>query len=438
MNIHADRLSILLVSTLLLTLPAQQPDLPPVASAMPADIGGCPMFPADSVWNTRIDSLPVDARSSSYIASIGASTGLHPDFGANWDGGPFGIPYTTVPGAQPLVGVTFDYADESDPGPYPIPPDAPVEGGSDRHVLVVDRDHCTLYEMWNAWKQADGSWQAGSGAVFDLQSNALRPDTWTSADAAGLPILPGLVRYDEVAAGEIKHAIRFTVQHTRNAHIWPARHDASSNADLNLPPMGQRFRLKASKDISGYPAQIQVIFTAFKRYGLILADNGSNWYVSGAPDARWDDDMLVTAFRSLKGSDFEAVDESSLMVHRDSGQAAAPNSFALSVAPAWRAIAPGSASTHAVSAQPLGGATGVVTFTTSSPSGALQVSLSPPTAALPAQATLVLTDTHIGPTLMPGVWYNVPVTATTGVYTQVVNVGLLAGGGRVYAPLIRR
>jgi hypothetical protein len=293
--------------------------------------------------------------STAYISSIGASTGLHPDFGANWNGGPFGIPYTTVPGTQPLVPVAFDYADESDPGPYPIPPDAPVEGGSDRHVLVVDRDHCKLYEMWNASKQPDGSWQAGSGAVFDLRSNALRPDTWTSAGAAGLPILPGLVRYDEVAAGEIKHAIRFTVQHTRKAHLWPARHDASSSTDANLPPMGQRFRLKASKDLSGFPAQIQVIFTAFKRYGLVLADNGSNWYVSGAPDARWDDDVLVTAFS---------------------------------------------------------------------------------TAALPAQATLVLTDTHTGSALLPGVWYAVPVTATTGVYTQVTSVGLLVGGSRVYLPVV--
>ena len=396
------------------------------------------MFPADNVWNVRIDSLPVDARSNNYIASIGASTDLHPDFGANWNRGPFGIPYTTVPGTQPLVGVTFDYADESDPGPYPIPPDAPVDGVSDRHVLVVDHDHCKLYEMWNAQKQADGSWQAGSGAVFDLRSNALRPDTWTSADAAGLPILPGLVRYDEVAAGEIKHAIRFTVQRTRKAHLWPARHDASSSTDLNLPPMGQRFRLKASKDISSYPTQIQVIFTAFKRYGLILADNGSNWSISGAPDASWNDDMLVTAFRSLKGSDFEAVDESSLMVNPNSGQAAVPNSFALSAAPALRAIAPGGSSTHTLTAQPLGGTTGAVTFTTSSPSPALKVSLSPPTAALPAQATLVLTDTHTGSTLLPGAWYIVPITATTGAYTQVVNVGLLVGGSRVYLPLARR
>jgi hypothetical protein len=266
----------------------------------------------------------------------------------------------------------------------------------------------------------------------------LRPDTWTSADAAGLPILPGLVRYDEVAAGEIKHAIRFTVQDTRKAYIWPARHYASDNTSLNLPPMGQRFRLKASKNISGYPAQVQVIFTAFQRYGLILADNGSDWYVSGAPDARWDDDMLVSAFRSLKGSDFEAVDESSLMINPDSGQAALPNSFALSVVPASRAIAPGGVSTHTLTAQPLGGTAGIVTFTTSSPPAALKVSLSPTTAALPAQAMLVLTDTHTGSTLLPGAWYNVPITATTGVYTQTASVSLLVGGSRVYLPMARR
>jgi hypothetical protein len=202
--------------------------------------------------------------------------------------------------------------------------------------------------------------------------------------------------------------------------------------------MGQRFRLKAAKNISSYPAQVQVILTAFKRYGLILADNGSDWYVSGAPDARWDDDMLVSAFRSLKGSDLEAVDESSRMVNPNSGQAALPDSFALSVAPASRAIAPGGVSTHTLAAQPLGGTAGIVTFTTSSPSAALKVSLSPTMAALPAQATLVLTDTHAGTTLLPGAWYIVPITATTGVYTQAASVRLLVGGARVYLPLTRR
>jgi len=282
---------------------------------------GCPVFPADNIWNRRVDNLPVDtAHSGDYINSIGAATTLHPDFGANWNGGPFGIPHTSVGAGQPKVNITFDYSDESDPGPYPIPPDAPVEGGSDRHVLVVDTSTCTLYELWNAVRQPDNSWTAGSGAVFDLRSNALRPDGWTSADAAGLPILPGLVRYEEVAAGSIRHAIRFTAQTTQRAYLWPARHYASSNTSASVPPMGARLRLKASVDISGFDPRTQVIFRAFKEYGLILADNGSNWYISGAPDARWDDDLLVSAFRQLRGSDFEVVDTSTLMIDPDSGQ----------------------------------------------------------------------------------------------------------------------
>ena len=241
-----------------------------------------------------------------------------------WAGAPNGIPYTTVLGTQPLVTVTFDYDDESDPGPYPIPPNAPIEGGptssGDRHVLVVESTNCRLYEMWSSYPQADGSWTAGSGALFDLKSNALRPDTWTSADAAGLPILAGLVRYDEVASGVITHALRFTAQRTQRKYIWPARHYASSIADPDMPPMGQRFRLKASFDISSYPAQVQVILMAFKTYGIILADNGSNWYISGAPDPRWDDDVLSQLSR-VKGSDFEAVDESGLMMDPNSGLA---------------------------------------------------------------------------------------------------------------------
>jgi hypothetical protein len=290
----------------------------------PDAIAGCPMFPPDNVWNTRVDSLPIDACSSAYINSIGPTTGLHPDFGTVWAGAPNGIPYTTVLGTQPLVTVTFGYDDESDPGPYPIPPDAPIEGGpdssGDRHVLVVENTNCKLYEMYSAYPEADGSWTAGSGAIFDLRSNILRPDTWTSADAAGLPILPGLVRYDEVASGVITHALRFTAQRTQRKYIWPARHYASSITDPNVPPMGQRFRLKASFDISSYPAQVQVILTAFKTYGIILADNGSNWFINGAPDPRWDDDML-SQLSSVKGSNFEAVDESGLMRDPNSGVA---------------------------------------------------------------------------------------------------------------------
>lgn len=291
--------------------------------------GECDTFPADNIWNTRIDSLPVDPRSADYIATIGAGDGLHADFGSGlWDGGPIGIPYNMVAGSQPRVAVSFDYSDESDTGPYPIPADALIEGGpdssGDRHVLVVDRDTCVLYELWNAWPQDDGSWQAGSGAVFDLKSHSLRPAGWTSADAAGLPILPGLVRYDEAAGGTINHAIRFTVQLTRKAYIWPARHYASSSTDLNRPPMGQRFRLKAGFDISGFSPVNQAILKALKIYGMFVADNGSDMYISGVPDERWNNDDLHKLQERVHASDFEAVDESSLVIDGDSGQARQP------------------------------------------------------------------------------------------------------------------
>ncbi|MSP14489.1 MAG: hypothetical protein EXR62_16235 [Chloroflexi bacterium] len=291
--------------------------------------GSCPLFPANNIWNTRIDTLPVDANSQNYISNIGSATGMHPDFGAGtWNGGPVGIPYLYLSGPQAAVPITFEYDEDSDPGPYPIPPNVPIEGGSassgDRHVIVVDTSNCKLYETWSSYPQADGSWQAGSGAIFNLLSNALRPQTFTSADAAGLPILPGLVRYDEVATGAINHALRFTVQRTRRAYIWPARHYASASTDLNRPPMGQRFRLKASFNISQFSATNQVILTALKKYGMFLADNGSNWYLSGAPDERWNDDDLHRLQSLVHGSDFEAVNESSLMINVDSGQAAPP------------------------------------------------------------------------------------------------------------------
>lgn len=304
-------------------------DAPPLEAAGAAAIAGCPMFPANNVWNTPIDSLPLDPKSSAYVTSIGTGGGLKADFGAGlWNGGPIGIPSTTAPSTQPKVPVAFGYADESDPGPYPIPPGAPVEGGSagsgDRHVLVVQSGPCKLYETFDSWPQADGSWRAGSGAIFDLSSNALRPATWTSADAAGLPILPGLVRYDEVASGAITHALRFTVPRTRKAYVWPARHQASSLTDPNLPPMGQRFRLRAGFDISGFSPANQLILTALKRYGMFLADNGSAWYVSGAPDDRWDNTDLHKLQQLVHGSDFEAVDESSLMLDPNSAQAKQP------------------------------------------------------------------------------------------------------------------
>lgn len=265
------------------------------------------VFPADNPWNQDISHLPVDPNSDALIASIGLNAPLHPDFGPSNTGG---IPYIVVPGNQPKVPVTFTYKDESDPGPYPIPPNAPIEGGpksdGDRHVLVIDKDHWMLYETWDSHPAADG-WKAGSGAIFDLKSNRLRPAGWTSADAAGLPVFPGLVRYDEVMEQkEINHALRFTIVHSRRGYVFPARHFASNSNDPNLPPMGMRVRLKADYDISSFPAGDQVILKALKKYGMIVADNGGNWFVSGAPDPRWNDDAL-NALKRVKGHDFEVV-----------------------------------------------------------------------------------------------------------------------------------
>ena len=295
------------------------------AAAAPPTLAGCPVFPADHVWNVAVDTLPADANSAAYVATIGTGSYVHPDFGTVYAGAPNGIPYVVVDATQPPVAVTFDYDDESDPGPYPIPPTAPIEGGpqsgGDRHVLVVDRAACRLYELFAAYPNGNGSWHAGSGAVYDLRGYALRPSTWTSADAAGLPMLPGLVRYDEVAAGEIAHALRFTAPQTRNAFIWPARHEASSLTGSAYPPMGQRFRMKASVDISKFGPNVQVILRALKKYGMFLADNGSSWYLSGAPDPRWSDDELHQ-IQQLHGSDFEAVDETSLIVDANSARAA--------------------------------------------------------------------------------------------------------------------
>lgn len=273
-----------------------------------ADLSGVQIFPKNNAWNTRIDKARVDKSSKRLISRL---TGhLHADFGADWGGGPFGIPYVVVSGSQPKVPVSFLWADESDRGPYPIPADAPIEGGAasdgDRHVLVLDRDNRRLYEIGNAYRQADGSWQAGAGAIFTLASNKLRHDGWTSADAAGLPILPGLVRYDEVAAGKITHAIRFTVARTRRAYVHPATHYASSDRSTSLLPMGARLRLKKSFRLSGYHGQARVILQAMKTYGLILADNGSNWFISGTPDARWNDTDL-NQLKKVPGSAFEVV-----------------------------------------------------------------------------------------------------------------------------------
>src|SRR5262245_32179845 len=266
------------------------------AYAAPPAIGACPVLPADNVWNTPVDQLPLDANSATYIATIGSGTTVHADFGSGtYNGGPIGIPFITVPGTQTKYPATFLYADESDAGPYAVPLDAPIEGGSasngDRHAIAVDVDNCILYELYRAFPQTS-SWKADSGAIYNLRSNALRPSTWTSADAAGLPIMPGLVRYDEVASGEIRHAIRLTVPQTRRAFIWPARHYASSLTDPKYPPMGQRFRLRANFDISSFSPEGQVILRAMKKYGMMLADNGSAWFISGAPDDRWNNSNL--------------------------------------------------------------------------------------------------------------------------------------------------
>ena len=276
----------------------------------------CRLLPASNHWNQRVDRLPVLARSDAIVRSIGADDTLHPDFGSGLhEGRPIGIPYTAVSRSQPRVKVSFEYADESDRGPYPIPPNAPIEGGrdsdGDRHVIVVDRDRCKLYELYAAYPRDGGrSWRAGSGAIFDLRSNRVRPAGWTSADAAGLPILPGLARHEELRKG-IDHALRFTAARTRRAYIYPARHFASSSTDPDLPAMGQRLRLKASFDTSGYPPQARAILKALKRYGMIVADNGSDWFISGAPSRGWDDDQL-RALKRVEGRHFEVVDTSRL------------------------------------------------------------------------------------------------------------------------------
>ena len=300
-------------------------------------VAGCQIFPSNNVWNARIDTLPVDARSAAYVNNIGPTSGSFATFGSGlWQGAVLGFPFVTVLGTQPKVGVTFLYSSESDPGPYPIPPNAPIEGGSnstgDRHVEVIDQTNCILYELSGAYPQPNGSWTAVAGAIFDLKANNLRPATWTSADAAGLPIFPGLARYDEVAAGAIHHALRFTAPQTQMAFVWPGRHQASGITDPNFPPMGQRFRLKASFNIATFSSQTQVILRALQQYGMFLADNGTAWYLEGLPDDRWDNNQL-RELEQVQGSNFEAVDESSLMLDPNSAAvkgAAAPAVLTLS------------------------------------------------------------------------------------------------------------
>jgi uncharacterized protein (TIGR03437 family) len=295
----------------------------PAADPSSPAVGGCKVFPDNNIWNTPIDAMPVDRASETYIQTIGADTVLHADFGSGtFEGGPIGIPFIVVNDSQPKVHINFiAYGDESDPGPYPIPSNAPIEGGAsstgDRHVLVVDAAGCMLYELYRAFPSPTG-WNADSGAVFNLRSNRLRPAGWTSADAAGFAILPGLVRYDEVAEGEIRHALRFTVPKTRKAYVWPATHAASSLTGPQYPAMGQRFRLRADFDESALSLEAQVFARALKKYGMMIADNGSAWFISGAPDERWNNERLRD-LRKVKGSDFEAVDQTMLMLDAASG-----------------------------------------------------------------------------------------------------------------------
>jgi hypothetical protein len=276
----------------------------------------CPVFPASSPWNQRVDRLPVAPDSERIVGAIGVDDHVHADFGSGlWEGGPIGIPVTVVRGTQAKVRVAFEHAAESDKGPYPIPAKVAIEGGrasdGDRHALIVDRDRCRLYELFALHATAGGGWRAGSGAIWDLRSNRLRPAGWTSADAAGLPILPGLARYEEVARGRIDHALRFTVSRTRRAYVWPARHFASDLTDPSRPPMGLRFRLKRNYPIAGFPRQARIVLQALKEYGLIVADNGSDWYLSGAPHPKWSNEQLHI-LHLVPGSAFEVVDASSL------------------------------------------------------------------------------------------------------------------------------
>ena len=284
------------------------------------DPTACTVFPADNPWNADVSGLDVLSNSDAYLGEIGLDGHLHPDFGTTYNGAPNGIPYVDVDDSVAKVLVAFDYADESDVGPYPLPPDAPIEGGpngdGDRHVIAFDTSECKLYELFNAHPKDDGTWHAGSGAIFDLTSNDLRPEGRTSADAAGLPIYPGLVRYDEVVTdGVIDHALRFTVQHSQKGYIHPATHYASSCKPADCPtyaPMGLRVRMKKDYDCSSLSSEVQVLCTAFKKYGMIVADNGSNWYVSGAPDDRWSDDNLHDLSK-IPGSAFEAVNTGAVL-----------------------------------------------------------------------------------------------------------------------------
>ena len=388
------------------------------AASGPPTVGNCTVFPADNIWNTPIDTLPVDAHSAAYIANIGASSPIRYDMT---------MPAVTVPGTQPKVPVVFSSPTESDPGPYPIPPTAPVEGNGvpgDQHVIVIDRDNCILYEMFKSVKQADNSWTAVGGSIFNLNSDALRPAYWSSADAAGLPIYPGLMKYDEVASGEIRHAIRFTAPSTQRLFVWPGRHYASTNTDPNLPPMGQRFRLKASFDISGFSPRMQVILTAFKKYGLILADNGLPWFFQGVPDSRWDDNELNT-LRQVIGSNLEAVNVSSLMIDPNSGQARQPAAISVGLSPSTVSLRAGQSQTFAATVN--GAASSAVTWSYSPQVGTLANGVYTAPASITTASTVTIKATS---TVNTGISATAAVTLTPSltILTYPANNTLTGGG----------
>ncbi len=309
----------LIAGALVLVAWAEAQEDNPVKLGANASLGGKLLLPEDSPWNQDISKEPVDPLSERILSRVGLKKPLHPDFGTVYQGAPSGIQYVVVAGDQAKVPVKFEYADESDPGPYPIPPDAPIEGGpnskGDRHILVFDRDHWKLWEIFSAYRDGDG-WKAGSGAIWDLKKNQVRPAGWTSADAAGLPILPGLVRYDEIIEKKsLDHAVRFTLVKSRRAYVPPASHWASRSFDEDLAPMGMRVRLKADFDMSIYPAEVQVILKGLQKYGMIMADNGGDFFISGAPDPRWNVDNL-RALKKVKGSDLEVVQMKNLVADK--------------------------------------------------------------------------------------------------------------------------